>query len=139
MLWIKTSLAAAIHLKLDALTICAQAEHTSDVRLGILHRLDLITRCRHDNRHPRTKISPHTVSMTDYPNAHRPAQKGRSITRIIPHSNDIAQPKPFPQQVDGNDARAQTKQIMEYLKLILAEGGATLQAVVYVHVYFLHS
>jgi 2-iminobutanoate/2-iminopropanoate deaminase len=39
--------------------------------------------------------------------------------------------------VAPNDARAQTKNIMEALQLILAEGGATLQDVVYVHTYFL--
>lgn len=36
-----------------------------------------------------------------------------------------------------NDARAQTENIMEALDLILKEGGATLQDVVYVHTYFL--
>jgi 2-iminobutanoate/2-iminopropanoate deaminase len=36
-----------------------------------------------------------------------------------------------------NDARAQTENIMEALGLILQEGGATFQDVVYVHTYFL--
>jgi len=40
--------------------------------------------------------------------------------------------------VAPNDARAQTEHTMEDLKLILAEGGATLQDVVYVHTYSLH-
>lgn len=40
--------------------------------------------------------------------------------------------------VTPNDARAQTEHIMEDLKLILAEGGATLQDVVYVHTYCLY-
>ncbi len=38
----------------------------------------------------------------------------------------------------SNDARAQTENIMEALKLILEEGGATLQDVTYVHTYFLY-
>jgi len=37
-----------------------------------------------------------------------------------------------------HDARAQTEFIMQDLKTILAEGGATLQDVVYVHTYCLH-
>jgi enamine deaminase RidA (YjgF/YER057c/UK114 family) len=37
-----------------------------------------------------------------------------------------------------NDARAQTENIMEALKVILEEGGATFQNVVYVHTYFLY-
>jgi len=40
--------------------------------------------------------------------------------------------------VAPNDARAQTEYIMEDLKLILAEGGATFQDVVYVHTYCLY-
>jgi enamine deaminase RidA (YjgF/YER057c/UK114 family) len=39
--------------------------------------------------------------------------------------------------VAPNDARAQTENIMEALQAILAEGGATLQDVVYVHTMFL--
>lgn len=41
--------------------------------------------------------------------------------------------------VAPNDGRAQTEQIMECLRVILAEGGATLQDVVYVHTYHLRS
>lgn len=41
--------------------------------------------------------------------------------------------------VAPNDARRQTEKIMKDLKLILAEGGATLQDVVYVHTYFVHN
>jgi enamine deaminase RidA (YjgF/YER057c/UK114 family) len=49
-----------------------------------------------------------------------------------------------PIDVDGNvvapnDARAQTEHILESLKLILAEGGATLQDVVHVRTYRLRS
>jgi 2-iminobutanoate/2-iminopropanoate deaminase len=40
--------------------------------------------------------------------------------------------------VAPNDAREQTEQIMQDLEQILAEGGATLQNVVYVHTYFLY-
>ena len=47
-----------------------------------------------------------------------------------------------PLDIDGNvvapnDARAQTENIMESLQAILAEGGATLQDVVYVHTMYL--
>jgi len=38
-----------------------------------------------------------------------------------------------------NDARTQTEHVMEDLKAILSEGGATLQDVVYMHTYTLHS
>ncbi len=40
--------------------------------------------------------------------------------------------------VSPNDAKNQTVQIMECLKVILAEGGATLNDVVYIHTYYLH-
>mgnify|MGYP001404106187 CR=1 FL=1 len=39
--------------------------------------------------------------------------------------------------VAPNDARAQTENILEALQAILAEGGASLQDVVYVHTMFL--
>ena len=47
-----------------------------------------------------------------------------------------------PLDLDGNvvapnDARAQTENIMQSLQAILAEGGATLQDVVYVHTMYL--
>ena len=38
--------------------------------------------------------------------------------------------------VASNDARSQTDHIMQDLRLVLAEGGATLENVVYVHTYF---
>lgn len=41
--------------------------------------------------------------------------------------------------VAPNDAEAQTEHIMQDLQMILAEGGAALQNVVYVHTYFLDS
>ena len=41
--------------------------------------------------------------------------------------------------VAPNDARRQTERIMEDLKLILAEGGATFQNVVYVHTYYVYN
>ena len=40
--------------------------------------------------------------------------------------------------VAPNDAAKQTEAIMEDLQKILAEGGATLQDVVYIHTYYLH-
>lgn len=48
-----------------------------------------------------------------------------------------------PLDAEGNvyapdKVRAQTENIMEALERILAEGGATLQDVVYVHTYFLY-
>jgi 2-iminobutanoate/2-iminopropanoate deaminase len=36
-----------------------------------------------------------------------------------------------------NDPRAQTAQILDSLKLILAEGGATLNDITYIHTYYL--
>ena len=48
-----------------------------------------------------------------------------------------------PVDIDGsvyapNDPKAQTRQIMECLQIILAEGGATLNDVVYIHTYYLY-